>query len=158
MGVGHPIYFDSDENELASIYPVVNQRTNEASWHKTPIQNLPLQPNEYHDNRLGPPNFAVSALAGEKTEAGGFTHFLQNRVFYPVSDTHNYLAPAEPIRYDYYRQLAQAARTKGKQSSGEAPYRGIYTGYQSVDTNSVERYTGPGLEAIGGEYEPYGGW
>jgi hypothetical protein len=155
MAIGHPIYFDSDEQELESIYPVINQRTNEASWHKTEIQNLPLQPNAYWDNRLSAPNFMVAFLSGEQDESHGYAHFLQERVFYPEANTHFYLAPAEPIRYDYYQQLAQAARTKGKQASGEAPYQGVYTGYQGAGVNSIERYTGPGLDEIGGEYAPY---
>jgi len=139
-----------------NIYPDVNQQEDQASWHKTEIVNLPLQPNSYWDNRKSAPNFAAAGIAGEPAEAGGTALFLQNRMFYGQSldDKIMFFAPAEPVRYDYFAQLTQAARVKGKQTSGTAPYRGVYTGYQDLGT-----YSGPALQEIGGEFDrmhPYG--
>src|SRR6266404_3905640 len=134
MASGHPFYLDYVPK---SIYPFVNQRTDLAS------QDFDTVMPDYRA-RLAPRAIAWGdrdkqgpfAAAGYQGLIGNTSTtddpFLQAKGFLGWSNRNLYLIPAQPIRYDVYQQLAQQPRTSGRQTSGEAPNQGIYSGYTDV--------------------------
>lgn len=143
MAAGHPFYIDFIPK---SIYPFDNQRTELASQDfemDMPNHVRPLEPERVV---LGArPNQGPFAAAGYQGLIGETSTtddpFLQSRGFYGWTNRNLYLIPAQPVRKDVYEQAAQQARTSGRQTSGQAPVQGVYTGYSDIqDTLAGELY------------------
>ena len=138
MAIGHPVYMDFVPE---SIFPANNAQPTWESFEFIDEAPRAITPQPQvlimKSDPLGGP-FAVAGLSGG---VQGLDEFTQRRQFYGVANTHYYMAPAEPVRYDYFQQQAQAARVAIpiKQISGAAPTRGIYTGY-----GTYGGYTGTG--------------
>ena len=134
MASGHPIYMDFNPK---SIYPFDNQRTDLASQdfeqimpnYVVPLRNRAIAWGDR--DKQGP--FAAAEYQGLVPEVSTLDRpMLQSRGFYGWSNRDLYLIPAQPVRYDVYQQYAQQARTSGRQTSGEAPNQGVYSGYSDV--------------------------
>lgn len=93
------------------------------SWTPNVPRSLPMQPEAYFDNRLGWPDFYLANL-----QRHGYT--LDELYPYPKAIPESFYAPAQPVRYDVYSQLA--ARARGANVAGAAPTRGIYTGVADI--------------------------
>lgn len=83
-------------------------------------RELPMQPQEYYDNRLSAQQSYLAFV-----QEDGYTLAREFRP-YPVADEAYRFAPEQPVRYDTFSQGAQ--RMLSPNVSGAAPTRGVYTG------------------------------